>query len=199
MRGSHRVAALIATGAIILSSLACGAGRDDTIQMALYRRFQPSSIEIQDPANRGMIVRYGQVLTLTAEAVPAKPFRVTRAARGSPSSHVMDFARVEATIDGRIRAEASGLVLPKGTRVVVLNVRVEGDRAYLLTHTVEPLPGPSAGESTYGCTEFVFQIPQDVVRGGDIAPLLQSIERSLEWSPEQRICAPDNRQLCLEP
>ncbi|MGH9659678.1 MAG: hypothetical protein ACRD96_14110 [Bryobacteraceae bacterium] len=193
------MAALIVTTAVAFASLACAAGRDDRIQMALFRRFQPSRIEIQDPAHRGMVVRQGKVLTLMGDGVSAKPFRVTRADPASPSVHVMDFARVEVSADGRVRAEAGGLALPKGTRVVVLDVIAKGDRAHLLLHTAEPIAGPSSGEPVYGCTEFVFQIPLTVVRGGDVEPLLQLIERSLEWSPEQRICAPGNAQLCLQP
>ena len=111
----------------------------------------------------------------------------------------MVFARVDVAADGRFRAEAGGLVLPKGTRVVVLDVIVKGDRAHLLLHTAEPLAGRWPGEPAYGCTELVFQIPLTVVRGGDVQPLLQLIERSLEWSREERICAPGNHQLCLEP
>ena len=199
MRDSLRVAALIMTTAVAFASLACAAGRNDRIQMALFRRFQPSRIEIQDPAHRGTVVRQGKVLTLMSDGVSAKPFRVTRADPASPSVHVMDFARVEVAADGRIRAEAGGLVLPKGTRVVVLDVIVKGDRAHLLLHTAEPIAGPSPGESAYGCTELVFEIPLTVVRGADVEPLLQLIERSLEWSREERICAPGNTELCLEP
>lgn len=198
MRGHHWVGAVTMI-AILFSSVAYGAGRDDSIQMALHRRFQPSAIEVQDPAHRGMIVRQGQVLTLVTDGVPAKPFRVARSSPTSLVTHVMDFARVDVTMDGRIRTEADGLLLPKGTRLVVLDVRVQGDRAHLLTHTAEPLPGPAAAEPTYGCTEFVFQIPQTVMQGGDVEPLLQLIERTLEWSSEQRVCVPGNRELCLEP
>jgi len=198
MRGRDWVGAVTVT-AIVFSSVAYGAGPNDRIQMALHRRFQPSVIEVQDPAHRGMIVRQGQVLTLVTDGVPAKPFRVARSSSTSMVTHVMDFARVDVTMDGRTRTETDGFRLPKDTRLVVLDVRVEGDRAHLLTHTAEPLPGSAAGAATYGCTDFVFQIPQMVLRGGDVEPLIQFIERTLEWSSETRACAPHNRELCLEP
>ena len=111
----------------------------------------------------------------------------------------MDFARVEVSADGHIRGEPTGLAVPKGTRMLVLDIRVTGDRAHLLLHTAEPLPAASRPTPVYGCTEFVFQLPESVLQGRDPGPLLQVIERSLKWSAEQRVCARDDSQLCLEP
>jgi len=145
------------------------------------------------------VVRKGKVLTVTMDQAPAKPLHVMRSDARSPNVHVMDFARVEMTADGRVHADPAPLVMPKGTRVVVLSVRVIGDRVHLLTHTAGPLPTAARGAPTYGCTEFVFHIPSDVVRGGAIEPLLQVIDRALEWTADERVCAPDDRQLCLEP
>ena len=193
------MAALIVTTAMGFVSLACAAVRDDRIPTALYQRFQPSRIEMQDPAHSGMVVRQGQVLTLMTDGVSAKPFRVTRKDSSAPAVHVMEFARVDVAADGRIRAEAGGLAVPKGTRMVVLDVGVIGERVHLLAHTAEPLAAAPGGAPAYGCIEFVFPIPRTVLQGGDVGPLLRLIEQSLEWSPEQRTCAPDDRQLCVEP
>ena len=175
------------------------ASTDETLETQLYRRFQPSRIEIRDPSHRGMIVRQGKLLTLVSDAVPAKPFSVTQATPATPSRHVMDFAHVDVKADGSVRAEPGPLVIPRGSRVVVLDVKVAGDRVHLLTHTAEPLPTPWQGQPAYGCTEFTFQVPATVLAKGDAEPLLQLIERWLEWTPEERLCAPGDDQLCLEP
>ena len=199
MRKWRYGAALIVTSAMTFGSLACAAEKDDTIQSALSRRFQPSAIEIQDPAHRGMVVRQGKVMTLMVDGVSAKPFRVTRPDPKAPPVHVIDFANVEVSADGRVHSEATGLAVPKGTRMVVLHVGVTGDRVHLQAHTAEPLATAPRGAPVYGCTDFVFRIPRNVLQGGDPEPLLQLIERSLEWSPEQRVCAHADSQLCLEP
>ena len=190
------IAVLIVMASAVLISEACGA---DGLEAQLYRRFQPSRIEIENPAHRGMIVRQGQLLTLTGDSVPAKPFRVMRANPASPSSHVMEFARVEVRVDGGVDAEHGPLVIPKGSTLVVLDVKLKGDQVHLLTHTAESLHTPTGGDAGYGCTEFVFQVPSSVLKGGDTEPLFQLIERWLEWRPDQRECAPGDSQLCLEP
>lgn len=137
----------------------------DVLRKALYRRYQLSQIEIEETGRRGAVVRKGVLLMLAADVVPAKPFRVIQAGRGS--LHVMDFARVEIALDGRLQAEAAPLRLAKGTRLVVLEVKVEGDRVHLLTHTADPLPIAWAGAGAYGCTEFVFGFdPSGVARAG---------------------------------
>lgn len=89
--------------------------------------------------------------------------------------------------------------MPRGSRVVVLDVKVSGNRVHLLTHTAEPLPTPGHGQPAYGCTAFTFQAPATVLAGGDAEPLLQLIERWLEWSPQERVCSPGIDQLCIEP
>lgn len=195
MRG-RSVVVLIMMAAAVLLSEACGA---DGLEAQLYRRFQPSRIEIENPARRGVIVRQGQLLTLAGDAVPAQPFRVMQANPAAPSSHVMEFARIEIRADGRVQAERAPLMIPRGTRVVVLDVRLKGDQVRLLTHTAESLQRPGGGDAGYGCTEFVFQLPSSVVKGGDAEPLFLLIEHWLEWSPDQRTCAPGDNHLCLEP
>ena len=175
------------------------ASADETLETQLYRRFQPSRIEIRDPAHRGMITRQGKLLILVGGAVPAKPFRVMQANPAAPVLHVMDFAHVDVKADGRVLAEPGPFVIPRGSRVVVLEVKVSGDRVHLLTHTAEPLPTPGHDQPAYGCTEFTFQVPATVLAGGDAEPLLRLIERWLEWTPQERICAPGIDPLCIEP
>ena len=138
-------------------------------------------------------------MTLAVDGVPAKPFRVIQANPKSPWSHVMDFARFEVALDARVHAESSPLRLQRGSRLVVLDVRLVGNRLHLLTHTAEPLPGPLGAEPIYGCTEFVFDLEPNVVRAGQADVIVQHVERWLEWTPEERLCAPGVNQLCIEP
>lgn len=171
----------------------------ESLQDALYRRYQPSRIEIADPTGRGTVSRRGKVLVLLADGVPAKPFRVVQATPKSPLLHVMDFARIEMSPDASSRAEAGPLRLDKGTRLVVLDVALEGNRVHLLTHTADPLPGPPRAEPMYGCTEFVFDLESKIVRAGNADLVVERIERWLAVTSEERICAPGNGQICLEP
>ncbi len=174
-----------------------GADARDSIRDALFRRFQASRIEIANPARRGMVTRYGQLLVLSVEGVPAKPFHVMQA--NSKVSHVMDFARIELKADGSIQAESGPLTLTKGTSLVVLEVALKGLQVHLLTHTASPIAGPPGGEPVYGCTEFVFDLEPDVVKAGHADVVLARIERWLAWTSGQRVCAPGVDQLCLEP
>jgi hypothetical protein len=176
-----------------------GADAQESLQTALYRRFQPSRIEVANPARRGMVTRYGQLLILAVDGVPAKPFHVMQDNPKAPVSHVMDFARIEVKADASIQAEAGPLTLPKGTSLVVLDVALKGDRVHLLTHTASPIAGPPGGQPVYGCTEFVFDLEPDVVRAGRADLVIERIERSLTWTSDQRVCAPAIDPLCLEP
>src|SRR5712692_7745300 len=78
----------------------------ESLQEALYRRYQPSRIEIADPTRRGTVNRRGKVLVLLVDGVPAKPFRVVQANPKSPLRHVMDFARIEVSPGGSVQAES---------------------------------------------------------------------------------------------
>ena len=197
----RRRSTLIALLIVMASMIAIDrASAGETLEMQLYRRFQPSRIEIRDPAHRGMIVRQGKLLTLVGGAVPAKPFHVMQPNPSAPAVHVMDFARVDVKLDGSVHvAEPGSFVIPRGSRVVVLDIKLSGDRVHLLTHTAEPLPTVGPGPSAYGCTEFTFEVPATVLAGGDAEQLVQLIERSLEWSPHERLCAPGHSELCIEP
>ena len=111
----------------------------------------------------------------------------------------MEFARVEMTVDGRTKSQPAPLVLRKGTRLVVLDVKLEGSRVHLLTHTADPLEFKHGEEPVYGCTEFVFNVERRVLMAGDADAIAEVIERWLEWTPAERICSPGISQLCIEP
>lgn len=197
-RGEH-LALLIVIASIAMPSIGCPADAPAALEQALNRRFPAAGIELQGPGHLGAVVRKGKVLTVIMDGAPAKPFHVMRADPRSANVHVMDFARIEVTADAGVHADPAPLVMPKGTRVVVLGVRVSGDRVHFLTHSTEPLPTPWRGSPAYGCTEFTFHVPATVLAGGDAKPLFQLIERWLAWTPDERLCAPDDPQLCLEP
>jgi len=169
------------------------------LKRMLEERYRPSRIEINDPTRQGQITRVGKLLVLAVDAVPAKPFLVLQKDPRSPRVHVMDFARVDIAADGKIMAEPGALTLGQGTRLVVLDVRITGSEVHLLTHTAEPVTAAPGEPLLYGCTEFVFHLESRVAASGDAGPAIHSIERWLEWTPQERWCAPGDDQLCLEP
>ncbi len=175
-------------------------GGPDDLRAALYRRFPPSQIEVQNQARKGAVTRQGRLLIVAADGVPAKPFRVvevggTRRAR----QHVMDFARVDITEDGTIRGEPAPLTVHRGTRVVVLDIELGGDEVRLLTHTAEPLGARPGGDEVYGCTEFVFHLDPAILAAGSVEPIASLIERWLLDTLMDRTCRAGVREICIEP
>jgi hypothetical protein len=148
------------------------------VRGALTQRFAISTMDVQDPGDVGFVVKRGTILAVQADGIPAKPVRVTQAPK-SPRFHVADFARVEVTADGQLRAEAAEMTLPRGTRLAVLKLKVEGDRVRLFTHTLAPVDRPG-GKAIRGCTEFVFRFePADI----ESARLFTIEDRIARWLP----------------
>jgi len=185
--------------AITASAVAWAADPVTSLRDALYARFQPSLVEMERPERQGAVARQGKLMVLAIDGVLAKPFRVVRAGPKSPPLHVMEFALVEVAADGTVAAQPGPLTLHAGTRLVVLDLRLEGDRVHLLTHTVDPVPGGTGTGPVYGRTELVFRVAPQELRTGAFEPLAERIEWSLTWTPDKRVCAPDDRQLRLEP
>jgi len=75
-------------------------------------------------------------------------------------------------------AGPSDFMLPTGTRLVILGLKVDRDAIRLFTHTVRPV-ATADGKPAYGCTEFVFRVDPDVVQGSDPAPAQRAIEQWL--------------------
>jgi len=111
----------------------------------------------------------------------------------------MNFARVQIEGNARILSEPASLSLDRGSRLIVLGVEVDASGVHLLTHTADPIRVAGAREPVYGCSEFVFALEPEVTRAGRVEPVVERIERWLTWTPEERICAPGDHQLCLEP
>ena len=160
-------------GPAVTSALPLGLLRD-----VLTQRYPLSRIEVQSKPHEGAVIERGAVLSLEADGVPANTLRIIQTNTKSPRFHVRDYAEVEITDGGAIRAGAGQLRLPKGTRLVVLDLKAEPDRIRLFTHTVEPLRLPD-GKAAYACTEFVFHLEPSVLAQGDVVTVQHQIERWL--------------------
>lgn len=60
----------------------------------------------------------------------------------------------------------------------MLNIKVEGNRVRIFTHTLERLVLPY-GTRAYGCTEFVLRFESNEIRRGDLASVEARISRIL--------------------
>lgn len=170
------------------------------ILQELSRRFPPSQIEIQDPARQGTVTRQGTVLVLTGDGVPAEPFRVVEVGRAHKvRRHVMDFARIDITADGRSRAEPAPFVLARGTQIIILDLKLVADELHLLAHTAVPLGARPDGDLVYGCTEFVFHLDPAPLAAGSVEPIVAAVERWLEDTLIHRTCQEGVREICIEP
>ncbi len=149
----------------------------DSARDALGERYGLSRIDIQNPRTEGYTASRGVVLLLRAEGVPAKKLRAVQTNTKSPRFHVRDYAPVEVAPDGRLAGTQGDFMLPKGTRLVVLDLKAEKDRVRLFTHTLARIP--LAGQVGYGCTEFVFLADPELLARADIGALQKQIERVL--------------------
>ena len=162
------------------------AGGREQIQDGLKARYRVSKIEIQDSRTEGHVREPGSVLTLQAEGVPANHFWVVQlpvSKMGQRRVHKFDYAQSEITQAGRLIPNHANrwahFTLPKGTRLVVLDLRVENDRVRLFTHTLEPVRLPN-GEAHYGCTELAFRFDPGVLERGDLGAIQRQID---QWVP----------------
>jgi len=160
-------------GPAVTSALPLGLLRD-----VLTQRHPLSRMEVQSKPHEGAVIERGAVLSLEADGVPANTLRIIQTNTKSPRFHVRDYAEVEITDEGAIRARAAQLRLPKGTRLVVLDLKAEPDRIRLFTHTADPIV--VGGKPVYGCTEFVFRFPGTPLTARDVAEVEGVIER---WLP----------------
>jgi len=144
----------------------------------LRDRYRRSYIEKSAP-EAGKAFGIGAVLVVAADEIRANPLRISQLDPKSPRFHLGDFAPLEIGESGQLTASSGSMSLAKGTRVVVIDLKIDADRVRLFTHTVEPVGTPS-GVSLYGCTEFVFRFAPSVLDRGDIREIEQRID---EWIP----------------
>jgi hypothetical protein len=184
-------AALLAAAALTLVVQGC-ATTENGLEHALRQRYTLSRIEIENDRRQGAVTRQGTMLVLQEDGIPANELRVFRPLIHSPRSHIpnparhlRNYARVEIDPNGTRTAEAAAFHLPRGTRLVVLDLRIEADRIRVFTHTAEPVSaGPS--RTAYGHTEFVFRLEPRLLQARDPAPVQQVIERWLRVEPGGR-------------
>lgn len=150
---------------------------NESLADALKQRYPLSRIEVQNVAVQGAIARPGVRLRLEADGVPAKAFRVIQANTKSPRFHARDYARLAVVSSGLQPLEPGDLALRRGTELVVLDIKVDGDTVRFFTHTVEPV-APAGGPLAYGCTEFVFRFDAPVALR-DLARVQGTIDRWL--------------------
>lgn len=127
------------------------------VESALLERYQLSRMEMGSPATEGLLLERGSMLVLQANAVPVKALRFTQANTKSPRFHVWGYAHVSVGQDGILTASQGDLMLSRGTRVGVLDLKVDRDRVRVFTQTLEPVR-LADGKTAYGCTEFAFPL-----------------------------------------
>ena len=159
------------------------AATTDSVLDALRARYVLSRIDVQNESSEGRIVKKGAVVILQGDGVPANRLRVVQINTKSPRFHVLDSARVEIGPDGHLTGGPGELTLAKGTRLVVLDLKTDGDRLRLFTHTVAPVR-LADGKTAYGCTEFVFRLGDDGNAPGDLSSVTSRIDRWLELASE---------------
>jgi len=151
---------------------------NESLVDALKQRYPFSRIEVQNVAVQGVVAKPGVRLRLEADDVPAKPFHVTQVNTKSPRFHARDYARVGIASGQLVTLESGELRLPRGTEIVVLDIKVKADTVRLFTHTSEPVSYAN-GWRAFGCTEFVFRFDHAPIAAADAARVQQTIERWL--------------------
>jgi hypothetical protein len=150
----------------------------EAIREGLRARYQLSRMEVRNPALEGHVLKRGSVLVLQADGAPAKTLCFVQLNTKSPRFHVRDYAEVAVAQDGTLVGRQGDFTLPKGTRLSVLDLKVDRDEIHVFTHTLEPVQ-LGDGKTAYGCTEFVFRVHADVRNRGDVAAVFSEIDRVL--------------------
>jgi hypothetical protein len=178
------LAAGVGLGVVAFGSAVSGA-EPPGLRRALEERYRLSGIEIESSPRQGTVVRRGVVLTVQMDGVPANPLRVIRPVLWSPREpatawprHLRNYARIEIPKAGAPFAEPAAFTVPRGTRVVVLEMKVGRDTVHLFTHTLALVALPEGG-AQYGCTEFVFSLDPEVIRRADMTTVDRAIARWL--------------------
>lgn len=154
------------------------AGDSEAVRQSLKARYQLSRMEVGNSALEGQVSTRGSVLVLQADRAPAKKLRFVQLNTKSPRFHVSDYARVVVARDGTLVGDQGDLTLPKGTRLRVLDLKVDRDQVHIFTHTAAPIL-LGDGKTGYGCTEFVFSLDPGVGRQDDVAAVTAEIDRVL--------------------
>jgi len=168
---------LVGVSAVLAASVGTGSA-SSTVRDALSERFKVSRIDVPNQSDEGHVIKKGTVLLLQADGVPAGILRTTQINTKSPRFHVHDYARVTVDEEGRILAKPASLTLGRGTRLVVLDLKVDRDQVRIFTHTLEPVQLPD-GRTAHGCTEFIFAFDPATLARADIATVSARIDQWL--------------------
>ena len=168
---------LVAVSAPLAASVGTGYA-SPTVRDVLSERFKVSRIEVPNQSDEGHVIKKGTVLLLQADGVPAGVLRTTQINTKSPRFHAHDYARVTVGEEGHILAEPASLTLGKGTRLVILDLKLDRDRVRMFTHTLDPVRLPD-GRTAHGCIEFIFAFDPATLARADIATVSARIERWL--------------------
>jgi hypothetical protein len=154
-----------------------------SLQDTLSERFMPSHIEVQIRPPAG--ASSARAPSCCSRPMGSLPTRCTSSsptpsppAIPKPRVHVGRYARVEVGRDGQLTAAPGELSLAKGTRLVVLDLKVGADRVHLFTHTLEPVRMPD-GKTAYGCAEFVFVFDPATLERADAGTVAGRIDQWL--------------------
>ena len=167
----------VLVGAVVLASAGAAASAQ-SVSGALKERYRLSRIEVQNERAEGRIYSPGSVFVLQGGEVPANQLRFAQINTKSPRFHVHDYARVDVAADGTLTGGSGEFRLASGTKMVALDVKVEGNVVRVFAHTKDPVE-IGAGQRAYGCTEFVFHIDPGVIARADMPAIEKSIERVL--------------------
>jgi hypothetical protein len=177
--------AMVATLLGVLPLRAAWASAPADLQGELSRLYKPSVILIENSRDDGAVLRQGAVLTVQADGLPANPFGTITPLVNPPQSHLPNFprhlrnyARVDVAAGGTVTAERGAFSLAKGTRLVILDLKVKSDSVALFTHTAQRVRLPD-GRVVYGCTGFVFHIDPAIIQRSDLAAVRGVIDRWL--------------------
>jgi hypothetical protein len=135
-------------------------------------------MEMSSRALEGHLSKRGSVLLLQAGGAPAQALRFVQLNTKSPRFHVHDYARATVAQDGALTSGKGDFTLPKGTRLAVLDVKVDRDQVHIFTHTLEPVRLGDR-KTAYGCTEFVFPLDPGARNRSDVAAVSSEIDRVL--------------------
>jgi hypothetical protein len=158
---------LVAAGIVGVYSL--HATVPDSVRKALKERFRLSRVAVESELVEGRVFNPSMILILQAEGVPTKKLRVVQHLPKWPRFHVRDYAPVIIDADGRLTADPGDFTLVRGTRLVVLDLKIKADRIHLFTHTLHPVR-LADGKAVYGCTEFIFPFEAGARERGDPRP-----------------------------
>ena len=159
----------------LLASLTLPVGAYSTernsLKTAIEARYTPSHMEFPTTGPAGRVSKPGTILVLTADGVAAKKLRVNQLNTKSPRFHVRDYAIVTVAGDGVEVTEPGDVTLPRGTRVVVVDVKTDSKGVRLFTHTLDRV-----ADGGYGCTELRFPLDSGTA---DAASVFRAIDHVL--------------------